>query len=306
MPELIHLTDAMIFNLEDVFARERRARGRHPRPLGAVKFLLVGRVVNGAREDFKPPLEMIIKNSSSGYHLFFGRIKSADRYARRALVDGTRYVVRVESDFYQPIERDDILWPIPRPVDPYSFDLRPGYAYPFPKESSLGGGLGPTLLRGALLSPGGEGIAGATLRVQNQSNDYHTDRTGQWVLVFPDNQASGNVTLDILSADPPTQIQVPNVTVRRGLETGLAQTALSGRVVNQAGVGIGGAIITVDASQGESKTRGDGSWFYYFPLDQAQITVAVTARLSDGRSQTRPNLTVQPKETTPVAVFQFP
>jgi hypothetical protein len=85
----------------------------------------------------------------------------------------------------------------------------------------------------------------------------------------------------------------------------LPQTALSGRVVNQSGVGIGGATMTVDALQGQSKTRSDGSWFYYFPLNQAQAAVAVTARLPDGRSQTRPNLTVQPKETTPVAVFQF-
>jgi hypothetical protein len=111
--------------------------------------------------------------------------------------------------------------------------------------------------------------------------------------------------LDISLPDPPTQIQVPDVVVRQGRETGLPQTALSGRVVNQSGVGIGGATMTVDALQGQSKTRSDGSWFYYFPLNQAQAAVAVTARLPDGRSQTRPNLTVQPKETTPVAVFQF-
>jgi hypothetical protein len=294
----------MVFDLEDAFGRERGVRGPHPHALGPVKFLLAGRFVNGVRVDFGSPLEMIIKNNPSGYHLFFGLVKSADMSVRRALVEGTRYIVRVESSFYQVVERDDILWPMPHPVTPYFFDLQPGYAYPFPRESGLGGGLGPTLLRGALLTSGGEGVAGATVRVQNRPGEYRTDRTGQWVLAFPDSQSFGNVILDISAPDTSTQIQVIAM-VEQGRDARLRQTALSGRVVSRSGIGLGGATIEVGSLQGRSKTRGNGNWFYYFPLDQAAKTVAVTARLPDGRSQTQSNIQVRPRETTPVPVFQF-
>jgi len=315
--ELIRLTDALIFDLEDAFARARGVRGRHPRPLGNVKFLLVAQFVNGVRHDFSPPREMIVKKNPSGYHLCFGlsrtanatgrrgRISAGDEVERRVLVEGTTYVVRIESDFYQLIEHDDIVWPVIDPHEPYFFDLQPGYAYPFPEESRLGGGLGSTLLRGALLAPGGEGIAGARIGVQGGTEEYRTDQTGQWVLVFPDDKASGNLTLEITQPGAPVPFQVPNVLVVQGRETGLPLTVFKGRVVNASGVGIGGATIEIDVLAETARTRSDGSWLYYFPPGQAAVLVAVTARLPHGRSQTQSNIQVQPRQTTPVAVFHF-
>jgi hypothetical protein len=194
---------------------------------------------------------------------------------------------------------------VTRPVSPYFFDLQPGYSYPFPAESTLGGGLGPTLLRGALLRADGEGIANATLRVRNGSNAYRTDSTGKWVLVFPDTQVTENVTLSVSLTDPVREIQVENIPVIRGRETGLPLTALEGRVLTRAGAGISGAVIEIGAPPSKSKARGDGSWFYYFPLDQPASVVAVTARLPDGRSLTHSEIAVQPRITTPVPVFQF-
>ncbi|MBS1789178.1 MAG: carboxypeptidase regulatory-like domain-containing protein [Acidobacteria bacterium] len=307
MIEFHRQKEAIIFNLEDSYARSRRVRGKHPRPLGSLKFYLVGQVVNGGQRNFAAPLEMIMTNNNSGYHLFFGQVKWPDRFARHALKEGRRYVVRVESSFYQVIERADIDWPMKQPVEPYFFDLAPGYDYPFPTEGTLGGAVGQTLLRGALLSSGGEGIAGGTVRVQNKSNVYSTDRTGKWVLVFPDGQASGNVTVDVALSNPPSQFQVTDVHIERGLTRGLMQTALQGRVMTAAGVGIGGATIEVSNQQGQARTRSDGRWFYYFPLNQPAATVSVTARLPDGRTKTQPNVKVQPQETSKEAVvFQFP
>ena len=306
MIEFHRLEDAIVFDLEDSYARSRRVSGKHPRPRGSLKFYLAGQVLNGVRQNFAEPLEMSVINNNSGYHLFFGKVKWPDKSARHALTKGNRYVVRVESEFYQVVERDDIEWPLPQPFTPYFFDLDPGYAYPFPTESTLAGGLGLTLLRGALLSPDGEGIASATVRVQNQSNTYRTDQTGKWVLVFPDSQASGNVMVDVALSSPPSQFQVAGVNIERGRTSGLRQTALRGHVVTPAGVGIGGAIIEVSNHPGQAGTRNDGSWFYYFPLNQPSAAVTVTARLPDGRTQTLTNVQVQSQETSPVTAFQFP
>jgi hypothetical protein len=301
MSELIRLTDATVFDLEDSFARARGVRG-NPRPLGKIEFRLVGRFVDGARQDFANPLEMIVRVNNDGYHLFFGQVRTKSGVGYRLPADETRYVVRIESGFYQTVELDDIRWP--RPKEPYRRALHPGFAYPFPRESSLGKGLGPTLLRGALLRPNGKGIAGAKVEVTSLSNEYVTDGSGQWVLFFSDSANPQTVTVTVTMPGAANPIEIPNVKVVQGRENGLALTALSGRVT-AAGGGVGGAKIGTDAFPDESETRSDGIWFYYFPLNQAATTVAVTARLPDGRSQTQPNIQAQPRKTTTVPVFQF-
>ena len=301
MSELIRLTDATVFDLEDSFARARGVRG-NPRPLGEVKFLLIGRFVGGVRQDFMTPLEMIVRVNPDGYHLFFGQVRTKNRVQYRLPADETRYVVRIESGFYQAMELDDVLWP--RPRDPYPRSLHPGFAYPFPRESSLGKGLGPTQLRGALLRPDGKGIAGARVEVLTLSNRYLTDGSGQWLLFFSDRANPNTVAVTVTLPGVAIPIEIPDVKVVQGRENGLALTALSGRVT-AAGAGVGSVKIGTDAFPDESKTRSDGSWFYYFPLNQAAATVAVTARLPDGRSQTQPNVQVQPRKTNPVSVFQF-
>lgn len=140
-----------IFDLEDSFIRQLHVTEYHPRPIGAVRLYLMGRIVDTRREDFARPLQMLLKRSSSGYLLFFGLVQPArdpelgqlapERFGRaprandlvqRRIAAGT-YVVRVTSDYYQEVERSDIV--LPRPAVTYFFDLAPGPAYPFPGRS---------------------------------------------------------------------------------------------------------------------------------------------------------------------------
>jgi hypothetical protein len=302
--ELRRQTATLIFDPEDRYARERGVRGSHPRPIGPIKFCLVGRMVGGSRQDFDRPLKLVVGRNASGYYLFFGAIRLADGTSRRDVLADGMYVVRVESRFYQWAEREDIALPMPDPEAPYFFDLEPGYAYPFPMESTRPGGRGPTLLRGSLHRPDGHGIARATIQVVGQSNTYRTDDTGQWVLVFPDTQPSGDVTVHFDFPDGKVE-NVANVPVVQGRESSLPQTALRGWVLTEAGVGIRDAIVRVSGYPGRTTTRRDGSWFYYFGLNQMVDTVSVTAVLPDGRSLTQSNVQVQPRATVVVPTFRF-
>jgi hypothetical protein len=203
--ELYRLKAVQIFDLEDHYAREQAGRGRHPRPFGPIKFYAVGQVVNLSRRDFYEPLELVVQRNPSGYHLFFGVIRLPNGEKRRSyLADGT-YMIRVESRYYQ---RDEwrVTLPMSDPKVPTFFDLLPGYMYPFPKASTLSGGLGPTLLRGGVYDANRQGIARITVEVVGKEHiAYLTDESGQWVLVFPDDPD-----------DPPPD----NVTVRFKLSDG--------------------------------------------------------------------------------------
>jgi hypothetical protein len=301
--ELRRQTAILIFDLEDRYARERGVRGRHPRPIGPIKLCVVGRMVGGVRQVIDPSLELVVRRNASGYHLFFGVVRLPDGTSHEAALAAGTYVVRVESRFYQWAEREDIV--LPESETPYFFDLEPGYAYPFPSESSLPGGRGPTLLRGSLHRPDGQAIAWVTIQVVGQSNTYRTDDTGQWALVFPDTQPTGNVTVRFELPDGTVE-NVANVPIVQGRETGLAQTALRGWVLTDAGVGIPRATVRVSGYPAQTTTGSDGSWFYYFGLNQPADTVSVTAVLPDGRSRTQSNVLVQPRATVVVPTIRFP
>jgi hypothetical protein len=77
-------------------------------------------------------------------------------------------------------------------------------------------------------------------------------------------------------------------------------------VLIAAGVGVRGATIRVSGYPGEAMTANDGSWFYYFGLNQPADTVSVVAELPDGRSLTQPNVQVHPRGTVVVSAFRFP
>lgn len=318
--EFRRLAASLIFNPEDRYAREERGvRGPHPRPIGPVTYRVVGQVVNGARQDLPEPLELVTQRNASGYHLFFGTVRLQPEGALRqgVLADGI-YVVRVESDFYQPLELDVTL---PREDTPYFVDLQPGYAYPFPPahpfrpepgqpfdctDATAPRGRGPTLLRGGLQTHNGQGIRGATVQVVGQSNTYTTDASGQWVLWFPDAQPTGQVTVHFEVPGAGGAVDVPNVCVIQGRETSLPQTALRGWVQSDAGLAIPGATIQVAGQPGSTTTDRIGSWFYYFSnLNQPAATVNVIATLLDGRSRTQPNVHVQPRATVVVPRFRF-
>lgn len=300
--DIRRLSATLVFDLEDRFARGRGVRGFHPRPLEPVKFLATARIEGGVRKEIVPPLELVVTRNGGGYHLFFGTARRHDGERReRALTDGL-YAVRVEGRFYQSAERVDVV--VPTPDRAFSFDLRPNYAYPFPSESTLGGGLGLTLLRGTLHTTDGRGVAGATLQVVGTTEPCVTDATGQWVLVFPDTQASGNVTVRVVLPGGAAQ-NVAGVPVVRGREAGLGETALRGWLLSAAGGVIPGATVQVQGFADLVTAGLDGGWFYYFDLNQAAATVSVTATLPDGRSQTQINQQVRPRATVVVPTFRF-
>jgi len=301
--ETRRLLDAtLVLDLEDAYARDRGVGGPHPRPIGATRLLLAGEVVGGVRRNFPEPFALEARRNSDGYELFFGRYRLPDGRVVTSLPPG-RYVVRVESDFYQRAERADV--DLPEPAVPYVFDLQPGVRYPFPSGSPIPRSVGPTLLRGVLQDFGGAGVEGAAVEVVGQSNVCRTDDQGQWVLVFPDNVPSGNIVVRVTFPNG-ALAQAQAVPIVAGRESALAPTTLRGSVLTVAGVGIPSAEVTVTGAQGVAPTRPDGSFAVVFPLSQAAAVVDVTATLPDGRSQTRAAIPVQPRATVVVPTLRFP
>jgi len=293
---------AAIFDLEDRYARQRGVRGRHPRPLGKVELRVLGEVDGETLRDFEQPLEMTVVPNPSGFHLFFGEVRRPGRRGRTFLLGGGTYAVRVESEFYQRAERRDVI--MPEPAAPYFFDLDPGYCYPFPHCSTLSGGRGPTLLRGGIFDRAGGGVEGVRVEAERALDDYRTDETGQWVLVFPDSLPDGEIAVRYRRPDGAVT-EITDVPLLQGRETSLAQTALRGWVLNGTGVALAGATLVVEGQPGESRTGDDGSWFYYFDPTQSASEVNVMAVLDDGRHLVRPAVEVRPRATVVVPTFRF-
>jgi hypothetical protein len=300
----------LILDAEDRFLREQGIAGPHPRPLGTLNFSLVGRRVGGVFEAIEPPIVLEVTANPSGYHLFFGKEK-VDGGRRNALLSEGTYVLRVEAALYQTAEIDIEIETLFSPMSvqpglraPYFVDLSPGYAYPFPQSSVVPGAAGPTLLRGAVRSVDGQGIAGVEVEVIGQTTPYRTGSNGQWVLAFPETLASGNVTVQFRFPNGPVQ-NIAGVPIRQGLESSLPQAALRGTVFSR-GAGSAGAVITVSGHAGEARTQSDGGWFFYFDLDQVDEMVSVTATLPDGSSLVQAGVPVRRRATSVVPAFRFP
>ncbi len=252
------------------------------------------------------------------------------------LIDGT-YLIRVTSPLYQTEERP-VMLPLPNlnvrdpgnpdpalrdPIAQYTLALRPGYAYPFPDaypirlddpdtcpDAPPPGRRGPTLLYGSLYMPDGQGMAGATIRVDGSPATYQTDANGQWVLWFAEPQANdpnpaptGPVTVHVAMPDS-SVVDIPNVCVVRGCSTSLGQAALRGWVLQQR-IGVGGATIAVAGQQATITSHANGAWTYYFGLNQPDAVVSVTATLPDGTSQTQNGIEVRHRATVMVPTFSF-
>ncbi len=306
--EVRRLSATLVFDLTDSFAKSRGTRGQFPRPFEPLKFLATAKIVGPNREEFQPPLELIVQRNGNGYHVFHNLIKRPDgTVIKKALADG-RYDFRVESNFYQPADLTNVN--VPRPRAPEIFNLLPAYNYPFPLELKPTGGRGFALLRGSLHTREANAIGNAKVSVLGAVNDYTTDQTGQWVLVFPDsffpiNQPTTTVTVVVTPSTGPV-VNVTNVTIERGKERALGETALRGWVITRGGIGFQGATVEVQGQPGQTQTGVDGSWFYYFGLDHtANTPVNVTARLPDGSTLTQNNQQVQPRATAIVPPFQF-
>jgi hypothetical protein len=192
----------------------------------------------GGERLFPQPTWLIVARNSSGYDLFFGRVCPPDKIGRRDWLRDGKYLLRVESDYYQHDELEVGLWNptgTQSAAPPIEWVLRPGYAYPFGESLPIGkarvgpgpctggappGGRGVTLVRGAELDAQRVGIADALVEaVGLQGVSYRTDKSGQWVLVFPRAQRTGPVTIRVsLLADGSLLRELPNVCVVQGRE----------------------------------------------------------------------------------------
>jgi hypothetical protein len=242
--ERLTLKARLVFDVVDRFARDRGTQGAQTGPLGALRFFLIGKMNGPVREDFVPPWELVVRRNAGGYYLFFGQVLlPGGKSPLRMRFAAGQYFVRIDSDYYQRAEPATKLVAMPD-VDspdsppPYVVLLEPSYAYPFPATvpvrlgaaaPTLGSGQpGPTLIRGSLHKQNKEAIAGATVEVVGQSNKYVTDESGQWVILFEQNNLqSGLVTVQIAIPNG-NVIQVQNVRVIKGCETSLPEDLIIG------------------------------------------------------------------------------
>lgn len=220
-----HRTKAtQVFDLWDAFAHTRRIHGSHPKPFGQIKFYAVAQITDGdVRKNFNQPLEMLTKLSPSGYHLFFGDFGLHDHSNRINILDEGQLAIYVAAQYYQPIERTDVIIPMPDPHNPISIDLQPGYAYPFPRlpVHHL------TLLYGKVQNANKDGLANVTVTDQAETIHYWTDQSGQWVLIFPDDWETGTVNLNFTLPDGLSQT-LDDIEVEQGQINSIPPVTLPG------------------------------------------------------------------------------
>jgi hypothetical protein len=304
------LTATLVFDLTDAFATTRGTRGPFPRPIEPIRIFATERVTPNPVV-FNPPLQLRVQRNGIGFHVFHNSMKRPDgTVVKKALING-EYNFRIEGDFYQAAVLPGVVVPSPRRAA--AFSLLPAYNYPFPLELKPTGGRGFALLRGSLHTREGAPLAGATISVAPEvgaSNAYITGDDGQWVLVFSDLFFPGVTTTRnisvVVTPDGGPAINIPNVTVDKGTERSLSETALRGWVLAR-GIGVAGATVEVQGQPGQVRTATDGSWTYYFNIDHSlALSVDVTARLPNGSTQTQINQQVQPRATVIVPPFEFP
>jgi hypothetical protein len=304
--EVRRLDASRVFDVVDEFARDQQVRGPRPGPLSPVRFFVVARIAGMARQPIDPPIELDTIQTSSGYGLSNGKRRMPSGRRTPARLDPGTYVIRAESESYQRVEAT-VPFPAPGPEDVVEFDLPPGYSYPFPRASTVPAMSSPTLLRGSLRRMDDVSVDGTVVQAIGLSlYDYRADGTGEWVLVFPDDQADRRVTVRFLHPDNTIE-DIPAVDVVQGQENSLRQTALRGWVLTDAGAGIPGARIQIGGQAGEARTDGGGAWSFYFGFGPAPAgTVTVTAIHPDGRTQARAGIQVRDRATVSIDPFRFP
>jgi hypothetical protein len=338
----------LIFDIVDGYARGRGMGDPDPRPVEPLYFYVIARVVNGVKEPMDP-CELVVTRNQSGYHIFYGTVKMPDGAIWEKVLAPGRYIVLIDTRryirsqderglprLYRP-EEVTVDLPMPDPRDPasntpYRVELFPAPVYPFPhatplrrdftapgscNNANLPVSHGPTLLRGNLHQQDGRPRAGVIIDVPAipAVTAYTTTADGGWVLFFPEDQATGPVSLrfGVPQADGTVlNVAVPDVCVIHGYECSLSQTALRGWVTDRGRPVTGFTLQIASTGSGGpypdlAVASADGGWFYYFDLNQPGVddVVDVTAVLPDGRSLVEQNVPVRRRATVVVPAFQF-
>lgn len=333
---------SVVLDVEDAYAREVRTSGRHPRPIGPVRFTIVGTMAGAVRTEFAEPLELAPTRNPSGYQLFFDQVRLANGQTRRIDLPPATYILRVstpDTNFYQTVERTDLTLPLARGAT-FAIDLLPGYAYPFPAPGTFRTGRGAGLVRGSFVNARGEGVEGGTVSITPQPlinvpgpipstrpwnfGAYRVDRNGQFVLIVPDprdypgaqpglpapaNPATGEGAVTVHFVNGAAVADLTAVAFVLGNETTLQQSAVRGAVLDR-GIGVPNAAVQIQGEAAAATTARDGSWVYYFALNQPSLPPAIVplniaATLPDGRSQTLPGFPVKPRATSWTPAFRF-
>lgn len=306
----------LVFDLVDLFLRERRTAGPRPRVRGRVRYRVVATEAGGVRTSLDAPLDMVMTRNTSGYDLWFGEVTRDGETARRYRpLLPPALVVEIDADRYQRVETLVTALPVPDP--PRRLALLPGATYEFPTTTTLPGGTGPTLLRGTLRRPDGTGIPGARVRVDPRPVGQPlpepvcvTAGSGDWVLAFDDAVATMPATrVQITPASGPVTL-VTEVRITRGDTEALRQASLAGATVRASGAPLPGVVVTADRTPGISTTSDtDGRWELWLPIEQflpsgGLQAVNVTATPPQGAPQIAAGQ-IQPRATARIAPLVF-
>jgi len=269
--------------LVDRFAELRRTRESVPPPIPPVHFRLIARREGGIMTPLDPPIALRPKSGPSGAFLFADEQRIGGAVYR---ITPGRYLLRIESDFYQPAQLET-EWPLPqRP--PRTVPLLPGSAYPFPDLSLSSTRL--TLVRGTVVEEVfGTPVDGVRVEMlappdMGELARGLTDARGSWVLTLLDAPAADfTAMLRFSKPDGGAVVDVADVHVVRGAENALSNTALRGIVLTAAGAApIHEAEITIDGHPGSVRTDRDGRWIFYLSLFEPNVDARVNATSPGG------------------------
>jgi hypothetical protein len=298
----------------DVFARARGTNGNFPAAFGPMRVLCEERDENGQWRALPTPLDAAFLRGPSGTVILTGRtVLQPGRTLPEETIPPGRYRGHIVSAYYQAHLFEEEL----RPGKHSRIELLPGYAYPFPLGSTSAGVTGPTLLRGAIRTFAGVGIAGVSVKLVhpkpgNVGATYETDESGQWMLMIPDDATFKRIDGEMvlkgrIEMKLPGAVAFPlaGFDIVRGRENGLAQTAIRGAVLRTSGAAIAGATVTVANHPGRVVSRPGGEWFYYFHPQVPPGVVTITVTAPDGETQ-RLRQIVADRAMTTVPTFRFP
>ena len=303
--EIFTATPLGVLTLIDLFAQLRGTRGVMPGPIPPVSFSLVARRDQAGIAALDSPIVLSPQVGVSGAYLFPDE-SDLGRNAVYHITPG-RYMLRIESEYYQALEVE-VPWP-PSPSDTPPIALSPAPGYPFPDLTLSSTGL--TLLRGTVLRTiSGEPIAGATVELIDPPNMGPfavavSDAAGGWVLALP--LGPGGVVMATVHFTLPKGggvVTIPNVALQPGSDNSLSQTALRGTVSSTTGTPVAGAQITLSVQTGSVRSSPDGKWTFYLSLLQPDGPAQVTATAPNGRSASE-NVQIRNRATVVVPVLQI-
>lgn len=341
--EVVH-SRRFALSVVDALARALGTRGTVPPPLGSI-VCEIPRQLLPTPLTFDPPLVLWTIRNASGFVIFDGTFaRPGSTAARLPLRPGT-YRLRIRGEYYQDLEFDLVWPPAGDDVRvPLDQQLLPGAAYPFPPitpstfaepNTALANrpySRGFTLIRGSVLAASGAPIAAARAELINfifqpfppvpnpppppwTFLSCVTGADGNWAILLPDRLRFKNVApATTAPVTHPVTIRVTEPggafvdvarTIALGTDVSVTQTALRGRAVDGRGLPLADLTIQTSAGAGLSRSRADGQWSFYFPLNQPDVpAVTVTATTPGGASQSVTTPVVNGK-TVVVPTFAF-